>query len=68
MGSSPATSQRVTPDMKLSTRSGSETIVHTRSIGAATSMLAVDPHPITGKRRSAASASSVSCISRMTWS
>ena len=27
-----------------------------------------DPHPITGSRRSAASASSVSCIRRMTWS
>ena len=66
---SPTTSQRVTPAMKCRYARGVGDLTPTpASGGAATSIVLGDPHPITGKRRSAASASRVSCISRMTWS
>ncbi len=53
----PTHSQRVTPDKKSSTRAGSETCSHTdRGGGARIVDVLGDPHPITGKRRSAASA------------
>ena len=61
-------SQRVTPAKKSSTRAGSLTCSHTIARRREDVDVLGDPHPSTGKRRSAASASRVSCISRTTCS